>query len=173
MSYWYQDQGTQEIIKKKKNIYTEAAYISCMTHPLNLVRKCATDSCPGAVALFRLMRNYTVFSTYPWSKLRDTLKLIKLNVDKSLCECCVGTQKYIFRKCCKSTVMTIDRHQSSAETVWLLNGWEILKLFLLEIWGTLLEPFQLTSFRSQGCLNVCFLNGFFFSIFSRTKEQRS
>ena len=101
-------------------MYVEAVYIPCMAHSLNLVCNCAADSCPGAVALFRLIEKlYCCFaaSTYRWSKLRDYLKIFKLNADKSLCECCVGTQKYIFIKCCKSTMMTIDRQQSRAEDV--------------------------------------------------------
>ncbi|XP_068206900.1 zinc finger MYM-type protein 1-like [Palaemon carinicauda] len=78
-------QGTQQIIK---NECSEAEDIPCMAHSLNLVGKCATESCPAAVLLFGLIQNlysFLVASTYRWRRhheLIETNKDKKLKVDK-------------------------------------------------------------------------------------------
>ncbi|XP_068240067.1 uncharacterized protein [Palaemon carinicauda] len=80
-------QGTQQIIK---NECSEAEYIPCMAHSLNLVGKCAAESCPAAVSLFGLIQNlysFLVASTYRWRRHREVIEINKdkkLKVDKKL-----------------------------------------------------------------------------------------
>ena len=58
-----------------------------MAHSLNLVGKCAADSCPAAVSFFGLVEKVYAFfaaSTHRWGRLRDALNKEGLKVDKRL-----------------------------------------------------------------------------------------
>lgn len=45
--------GTQQLVKER---CPYAEYIPCEAHSLNLIGKCAMESCPAAVSLFGLIQ---------------------------------------------------------------------------------------------------------------------
>ncbi|KAK4300341.1 hypothetical protein Pmani_027458 [Petrolisthes manimaculis] len=157
-------QGTQQIIK---NECSEAEYIPCMAHSINLVGKCAAESCPAAVSLFALIQklySFLVASTYRWRRHREVLetnKEKKLKVDKKLSDTRWSARAdavAALSRAHKENInvleeLSSDQNQPAetrAEASGLLKGLKKLEtVILLEVWDTVLERFQSASIQLQ------------------------
>lgn len=157
-------QGTQQIIK---NECSEAEYIPCMAHSLNLVGKCAAESCPAAVSLFALIQklySFLVASTYRWRRHREVLgtnKDKKLKVDKKLSDTRWSARAdavAALSRAHKENITVLEELSSDqnqpaetrAEASGLLKGLKKTEtVILLEVWDTVLERFQSVSIQLQ------------------------
>lgn len=157
-------QGTQQIIK---NECSQAEYIPCMAHSLNLVGKCAAERCPAAVSLFALIKNlysFLVASTYRWRRHREVLetnKGKKLKVDKKLSDTRWSARAdavAALSRAHKENIIVLEEFSSDqnqpaetrAEASGLLKGLKKLEtVILLEVWDEVLERFQSASIQLQ------------------------
>lgn len=157
-------QGVQQIIKQE---CSEAKYMPCMAHSLNLVGKCAAESCSAAVSLFALIQkiySFLVASTYRWRRhceVLETNKELKLKVDKKLSDTRWSARAdavAALSRAHKENITVLEElstdHNQPPETrveaSGLLKGLkEIETVILLEVWDTVLERFQSTSIQLQ------------------------
>lgn len=156
--------GTQQLIKDKCSY---AEYVPCMAHSLNLVGKCAAESCPAALALFGLIQkiyNFLVASTYRWRRLCEVLgnhTEKSLKVDKSLSDTRWSARADAVDALCKAYKENVEvfeeissDNNQTAETRAEASGIvkklkEVETVILLEVWQAIMDRFQKTNLQLQ------------------------
>ena len=136
-------------------------YVPCAAHTLNLVGKCAVESCPGAIHFFAVLKHlYTFFSasTHRWEILVNHLNMkgtgpVVKNLSRTrwsahadACESLCASWDEILDALSEISDRVDEKAETRAEASGLLNSLNTLEIcFIALVWNEILCRFHSVS----------------------------